>query len=141
MSHIPSSPPPLLIREWSSSFHTREYRGFSIVKSTQRCAVLTLLCIRPIDTVSLLSSPAACSGTQLWRRWLSLPWQCTSPGPLPYLLLMPVQAPGVRPPDFLHRNSMTVQGIESCRVYAIYPYNKRICIAACRCASTSARVL
>ena len=43
---------------------------------------------------------------------------------------MPVQTPGIRPPDVLHKNSAAVQGVEVFRgVYAVYSLAMRICSA------------
>lgn len=60
----------------------------------------------------------------------SSPWQCMLAIYLSFPSLMPVQAPGIRPSDVLHKNSAAVQGVEVLRgVYAVYSLAMRICFA------------
>jgi hypothetical protein len=44
----------------------------------------------------------------------------------PYLSLILVQTPGVRPADVLHKNSAAVQGIDACVTCMQYTYVTRI---------------
>jgi hypothetical protein len=73
------------------------------------------------------------------RRLPSSPWQCMFISYRSCPSLMPVQAPGIRPPDVLHKDSAPVQGIEAFprRVWSLLPFRRESAMRASACHVTA----